>query len=62
MITEYAIPGDFVKTSTASLQNKISAAQLNFSNRNVIYILKVDNEAPIKQLQQIQQLQSHREG
>ena len=34
--TEYGIPGDFVKTSTASLQIKISTAQVNFSNRNVI--------------------------
>ena len=34
--TEYGIPGDFVKTSTASLQIKISTAQVNFSNRKVI--------------------------
>ena len=33
--TEYGIPSDFVRKSTASLQIKISAAQLNFSN---IYI------------------------
>ena len=35
MITEYGIPSDFVRKSTASLQIKISTAQLNFSNRNV---------------------------
>ena len=34
--TEYAIPSGFVRKSTASLQIKISTAQLNFSNRNVI--------------------------
>ena len=33
---EYGIPGDFVKTSTASLQIKISTALVNFLNRNVI--------------------------
>ena len=34
--TEYGIPSEFVRKSTASLQIKISTAQLNFSNRNVI--------------------------
>ena len=34
--TEYGIPNNFVKKSTASLQIKISIAQLNFSNRNEI--------------------------
>ena len=34
--TEYGIPSDCVRKSTASLQIKISAAQLNCSNRNVI--------------------------
>ncbi len=34
--TEYGIPSNFVRKSTASLQIKISTAQLNFSNRNVI--------------------------
>ena len=34
--TEYSIPSDFVRKLTASLQIKISTAQLNFSNRNVI--------------------------
>ena len=34
--TEYSIPSNFVRKSTASLQIKISTAQLNFSNRNVI--------------------------
>ena len=42
VITEYGIPSEFVRKSTASLQIKISAAQLNFSNRNVIYILEVE--------------------
>ena len=32
--TESGIPSDFVRKSTASIQIKISAAQLNFSNRN----------------------------
>ena len=35
-ITEYGIPSDFVRKSTASLQIKMSTAQLNVSNRNVI--------------------------
>ena len=39
---EYGIPSDFVRKSTVSLQIKISAAQLNFLNRNVVYILKVE--------------------
>ena len=34
--TEYGIPSKFVRKSTLSLQIKISTAQLNFSNRNVI--------------------------
>ena len=34
--TEYGIPSNFVRKSTASLQVKISTAQLNFSNRNII--------------------------
>ena len=34
--TEYGIPSNVVRKSTASLQIKISTAQLNFSNRNVI--------------------------
>ena len=34
--TEYGIPSNFVRKSTASLQIKISIAQLNFSNRNEI--------------------------
>ena len=34
--TEYGIPSDFVRKSTRSLQIKISTAQFNFSNRNVI--------------------------
>ena len=34
--TEYGIPSNFISKSTASLQIKISTAQLNFSNRNVI--------------------------
>ena len=34
--TEYGIPSNFVRKSTASLQIKISTAKLNFSNRNVI--------------------------
>ena len=34
--TEYGIPSDFVRKATASLQNKISTAQVNFLNRNVI--------------------------
>ena len=34
--TEYGIPGDCVKTSIASLQIKISTAQVNFSNGKVI--------------------------
>ena len=42
VITEYGIPSDFVRKSTVSLQIKISTPQLNFSNRNVIYILKVE--------------------
>ena len=41
-ITEYGIPSEFVRKTTASLQIKISAAQLNFSNRNVMYILEVE--------------------
>ena len=36
VITEYGISSDFVRKSTASLQIKITTAQLNFSNRNVI--------------------------
>ena len=40
--TEYGIPTEFVRTSTGALQIKISAAQHIFSNRNVIYILKVE--------------------
>ena len=42
MTTEYDIPSNFVRKSTASLQIKISTAQLNFSNRNVIYTTKID--------------------
>ena len=34
--TEYGIPSNFIRKSTASLQIKISTAQLNFSNRNVM--------------------------
>ena len=34
--TEYGIPSDIVRKSTASLKIKISTAQVNFSNRNVI--------------------------
>ena len=34
--TEYGIPSNVVRKSTGSLQIKISTAQLNFSNRNVI--------------------------
>ena len=34
--TEYGIPSNFARKSTASLQTKISTAQHNFSNRNVI--------------------------
>ena len=34
--TQYGIPSDFVRKSTASLQIKISAAQLYFSYTNVI--------------------------
>ena len=36
VITEYGIPSDFVGKSMVSLQIKISTAQLNFSNRDVI--------------------------
>ena len=36
MTTEYGIPSDLVRKSTASLQIKISSPQLNFSNRNII--------------------------
>ena len=36
LTTDYGIPSDFARKSTASLQIKISTAQLNFSNRNVI--------------------------
>ena len=36
VITAYTIPSDSVRKSTVSLQIKISTAQLNFSNRNVI--------------------------
>ena len=36
VITEYGIPSDFARKSTASLQIKISTDELNFSNRNVI--------------------------
>ena len=38
--TEYGIPSDFVRKLTALLQIKISTAQLNFSNRNVIIFWK----------------------
>ena len=34
--TEYGIPSDIVRKSTVSLKIKISTAQVNFSNRNVI--------------------------
>ena len=34
--TEYGIPSNLIRKSTASLQIKISTAQLNFSNRNVM--------------------------
>ena len=34
--TEYGIPSDFVRKSTASFQIKNSTAQLNFPNRKVI--------------------------
>ena len=40
VITEYGIPSDFVRKSTASLKIKISTAQLSFSNRNVIIFWK----------------------
>ena len=40
VITEFGIPSDFVRKLVASLQIKISAAQLNFSNRNVIILRK----------------------
>ena len=40
MITAYSIPSDFVRKSTVSLQIKISTAQLNFSNRNLIIFWK----------------------
>ena len=47
MITEYGIPSDFVRKLTASLQIKISTAQVNFSNRNVQFseskIINKDN-------------------
>ena len=33
---EYGIPSHFIRKSTASPQIKISTAQLNFSNRNVM--------------------------
>ena len=36
VITAYAIPSDSVRKSTVPRQIKISTAQLNFSNRNVI--------------------------
>ena len=36
VITAYAIPSDSVRKSTVPLEIKISTAQLNFSNRNVI--------------------------
>ena len=42
VITEYGIPSDFVRKSTVSLQIKILTAQLNFSNRNIVIILKVE--------------------
>ena len=38
--TEYGIPSNFVRKSTASFQIKISTAQLIFSNRNVIIFWK----------------------
>ena len=38
--TEYGIPSNFVRKSTASLQIKISTAQRNFSNRNVTIFWK----------------------
>ena len=34
--TEYGIPSDIVRKSTASFKIKISTAQVNFSNWNVI--------------------------
>ena len=34
--TEYGIPSNFIRKSIASLQIKISTAQLNFLNRNVM--------------------------
>ena len=37
MTTEYSIPGDIVRKSTASLQIKISTAQLNFLYWNLIF-------------------------
>ena len=38
VITVYGIPSNFVRKSTASLTSiKISTAQLNFSNRNIIF-------------------------
>ena len=54
LTTDYGIPSDFARKSTASLQIKISTAQLNFSNRNVIIysecriIINTDNESQIK--------------
>ena len=49
--TEYGISSDFVRKSTASLQIKISTAQLNCSNKNVIILSRIinkDNEAHIE--------------
>ena len=44
VITEYAIPSDFVRKSTVSLQIKISTPQLNFLNRNVTIFWKYNNQ------------------
>ena len=55
VITEYAIPSNFVKTWTASLQIKISAALQFFEWERNIYsesgIINKDNQAQIKSLQ-----------
>ena len=51
VIIEYGIPSDSVRKLTALFQIKISTAQLNVSNWNVI-IFNKDNYAQIKSLQQ----------
>ena len=42
--TEYGIPSDFVRKSTASLQIKISAAQLIFSNSTIYSECRIINK------------------